>query len=60
MDPAYSQTSVNAREMYQSEHNREVEVDETTRLTDEQSRAEAEREYNHRKRQLQIKQICNY
>ena len=60
MDPAYSQTSVNAREMYQSEHNREVEVDETTRLTDEKSRAEAEREYNHRKRQLQIKQICNY
>ena len=64
MDPAYEQTSVKAREIYQAEHANE----QTQKEAQEREAAEAaakaaeeqariEREYNHRKRQLQMKSL---
>ena len=41
MDPAYEQTSVKAREIYQAEHSRETEDEEAERLAAEQAAQEA-------------------
>lgn len=64
MDPAYSQTSVNAREMgkdntHEAEEaaKREAEAAEQAAKAKAESEAKAVREYNHRKRQLQMKSL---
>ena len=64
MDPAYEQTSVKAREIFQAEHQAEdteakareaAEAAKAAAAAEEQARIE--REYQHRKRQLQMKSL---
>jgi HK97 family phage prohead protease len=61
MDPAYSQTSVKAREIFQAEHPESVPVEEDDREAEEKAAAEEqarlEREYQYRHRQLQMKNL---
>lgn len=62
MDPAYEQTSVNAREMFQAEHQAEDEEAKAREAAeaakaDAEEQARIEREYQHRKRQLQMKSL---
>lgn len=62
MDPAYEQTSVKAREIYQAEHaddNTDDQVREQAEAAAKEAEEQAriEREYNHRKRQLQMKSL---
>lgn len=64
MDPAYRQTSVNAREMgkdntHEAEDaaKREAEAAEQAAKAKAEAEAKAVREYNHRKRQLQMKSL---
>ena len=64
MDPAYRQTSVNAREMgkdntHEAEEaaKREAEAAEQAAKDKTEAEAKAVREYNHRKRQLQMKSL---
>jgi hypothetical protein len=64
MDPAYRQTSVNAREMgkdntHEAEEaaKREAEAAEQAAKAKAEAEAKAVREYNHRKRQLQMKSL---
>ena len=62
MDPAYEQTSVKAREIFQAEHQAE-DTEAKAREAAEAAKAAAEeqarieREYQHRKRQLQMKSL---
>lgn len=66
MKPAYNQTSVSVREMYEQEHTNTEAEDAAKREAEEQAAKEAEaqaaqqaaeREYNHRKRLLQMKNL---
>ena len=64
MDPAYRQTSVNAREMgkdntHEAEEaaKREAEEAEQAAKAEAEEQARIEREYQHRKRQLQMKSL---
>ena len=62
MDPAYEQTSVKAREIFQAEHPEQNEAEEAAKREAEakaaaEEQARIEREYNHRKRQLQMKSL---
>ena len=64
MDPAYEQTSVKAREIYQAEHADEQAAKEAQEreaaeaaAKEAEEAARIEREYQHRKRQLQMKSL---
>ena len=62
MDPAYEQTSVKAREIFQAEHQAEDEEAKAREAAEAakaaaEEQARIEREYQHRKRQLQMKSL---
>ena len=57
MDPAYPQTSVSAREIYRQRHTA-IEPEKAPETAD--GTAAAIREYNHRKRQIQINRQSNH
>lgn len=62
MDPAYRQTSVNAREMgkdntHEAEEAAKREAEAAEQAAKAEAEAKAVREYNHRKRQLQMKSL---